>query len=146
MVHWIYFIFYIFFLNIHRQTPPAVPESPQIASSPEMEKPPHKKPRRKSHPEEPIPVTPPVVPASPVVAPPIVPLLPPPPVELLQGEAKIFIGDVEVRTDNGKLICPVKECSKHFRRENLLHVSVMEYMISFWEILTNFSAFFFRCT
>lgn len=36
---------------------------------------------------------------------------------------KVFIGDFEVVIENGKFICPVKVCGKHFRRENLLHVS-----------------------
>lgn len=37
-------------------------------------------------------------------------------------ENKVFIGDLEVVIENGKFICPVKICGKHFRRENLLHV------------------------
>lgn len=41
---------------------------------------------------------------------------------LVAEENKVFIGDVEVVIENGKFICPVKICGKHFRRENLLHV------------------------
>lgn len=82
-----------------------------------MERPPLKKPRRKSQQEEAAPIIP-VLPQPPAYLPQLLPVETPVP-----DDGKIFIGDIEVKTDNGKLICPVKECSKHFRRENLLHVS-----------------------
>lgn len=88
-----------------------------------MEKPPPlKKPRRKFHQEEQTPLTPltSVVKETPVFLPQLAPLEPPP-----QDDGKIFIGDIEVQMDSGKLICPVKLCAKHFRRENLLHVRII---------------------
>lgn len=93
-----------------------------------MEKPPpSKKPRRKSQQEESIPVIP-ALPQPPAYLPQLLPVESP-----ALDEGKIFIGDIEVKTDNGKLICPVKECSKHFRRENLLHVSVLFILTTYFK-------------
>jgi len=38
-------------------------------------------------------------------------------------QERIFIGDMEVVIEDGQFICPVQTCRKHFRKENLLHVS-----------------------
>ncbi|KAL0276895.1 UNVERIFIED_CONTAM: hypothetical protein PYX00_004362 [Menopon gallinae] len=62
--------------------------------------------------------------------------LPPVPAESNNyPEDKVFIGDVEVVVENGKFICPVKVCSKHFRRENLLHMHVKHYHPEFSKYL-----------
>lgn len=61
--------------------------------------------------------TPPAVTEAPVpaIVPPVLP-------EPVLHEEKRFIGELEVMVEDGQLICPVPECRKHFRKENLLHV------------------------
>lgn len=72
--------------------------------------------------------------------------LPPVPAESNNyQEDKVFIGDVEVVVENGKFICPVKVCAKHFRRENLLHVRVKVNIYIYFCQLTRSYAFLDAC-
>ncbi|KAK6618750.1 hypothetical protein RUM43_013141 [Polyplax serrata] len=69
---------------------------------------------------------------------PILPIAGNPPEMLLpdcNGQNKVFIGDYEVAIENGKFICPVKICAKHFRRENLLHMHMKHYHPEFSKYL-----------
>lgn len=98
------------------------------------EEPPAKKLRRRSQPEEAL------TPMTEVI--PLVSSQPPLDILAPVDDNKVFIGDVEVVIENGKFICPVKICAKHFRRENLLHVSSMTiYNFMFYD----FDNFFCSC-